>query len=483
MSDAPSIVWFRLDLRLSDNPALTAAAQRGRAIIPLFILDDDDAEGWAFGGASRWWLHQSLAELDADLRARHGRLILRRGPAQDILDQVISETGADAVFWNRRYEPWAIARDGRIKEHLKDRDLTVESCNGALLNEPWEIKTNQGGPYKVFTPYWKAVRATGGISDPLPIPQPLSTLSSPPASDDLERWNLRPTRPNWAAAFPESWTPGAEGAAERLADFLDEDVFAYKDQRNAPGKPGTSRLSPHLHFGEISPRQIWHAAIAKSLSETGEPMADGVMTFLSEVVWREFSYNLLYHFPHLPTDPLKTEFAAFPWIEDPAALKAWQTGMTGYPIVDAGMRELWTTGWMHNRVRMIAASFLIKDLMIHWSEGEAWFWDTLVDADLASNAASWQWVAGCGADASPYFRIFNPVLQGGKFDPDGTYVRQWVPELAGLPDKVLHTPWEASPLELRSAGITLGQTYPERIVDHGWARDRALAAYKALKAA
>jgi deoxyribodipyrimidine photo-lyase len=483
VSDAPSLVWFRLDLRLSDNPALTAAVDRGRKIIPLFILDDEDAENWAIGGASRWWLHQSLDSLTKDMKAAHGDLILRRGSAEQILDDIIAETGADAVYWNRRYEPWAIARDGKLKDSLKKRGIAVESFNGALLTEPWEMKTGQGGPYRVFTPYWKAVRTTGEIAAPLPTPQSLSCVSTAPKSDLLSDWDLLPTRPNWASAFPDTWTPGADGAAQRLSDFLDEHVFAYKDQRNDPGKPGTSRLSPHLHFGEISPRQIWHAAIAKSLAETGEPMSGGVMTFLSEVVWREFSYNLLYHFPKLPTDPLRGEFAAFPWLEDDEGLKAWQTGMTGYPIVDAGMRELWTTGWMHNRVRMITASFLIKDLMIHWSAGEAWFWNTLVDADLAANAASWQWVAGSGADAAPYFRIFNPILQGEKFDPDGTYVRQWVPELADLPDKVLHKPWEASPMELRAAGITLGESYPERIVDHGFARDRALAAYKGLKAA
>ena len=483
MSDAPSIVWFRLDLRLSDNPALTAAAKRGRALVPLFILDDEEADEWAIGGASRWWLHHALEALASELRDHGGDLILRQGPAERVLDEVIAETGAEAVYWNRRYEPWAIARDGKIKDRLKKDGMAVESFNGALLTEPWQMKTKQDGPYKVFTPYWKAVRAAGEIPEPLPMPDEMTFISKTPQSDRLMDWDLLPSKPNWAAAFPDTWTPGSEGATGRLSDFLDDAVFAYKDQRNAPGQPGTSRLSPHLHFGEISPRQIWHAAIAKNLAETGEPMSGGVMTFLSEVVWREFSYNLLYHFPHLPKDPLKTEFAAFPWIDDPAGLKAWQTGMTGYPIVDAGMRELWTTGWMHNRVRMITASFLIKDLMIHWSEGEAWFWDTLVDADLASNSASWQWVAGSGADASPYFRIFNPVLQGEKFDPDGTYVRRWVPELADLPDKVMHAPWEASPVELQAAGITLGQTYPERIVNHASARDRALAAYKALKAA
>jgi deoxyribodipyrimidine photo-lyase len=482
VSDAPSIVWFRLDLRLSDNPALTAAVQRGRAVIPIFIWDDADAGDWATGGATRWWLHHTLEALTGELQTLGAELILRRGTAEQVLEELIAETGADALFWNRRYEPWAIARDGRIKDKLKQRGLTVESFNGALLTEPWQMKTGQGGPYKVFTPYWKAVRAAGEISTPLAKPETLGAVSKPPHSDSLNDWELLPTRPNWAASFSETWTPGSDGAARRLSEFLDDHVFAYKDQRNAPGRPGTSRLSPHLHFGEISPRQIWHATIAKSLAETGEPMSGGVMTFLSEVVWREFSYNLLYHFPQLPTDPLKTEFEAFPWIDDAAGLKAWQKGLTGYPIVDAGMRELWATGWMHNRVRMIAASFLIKDLMVHWSKGEAWFWDTLVDADLASNSASWQWVAGSGADAAPYFRVFNPVLQGEKFDPDGAYVRQWVPELAELPDKVLHKPWEASPMELRAVGVTLGQTYPERIVDHAFARDRALAAHKALKA-
>lgn len=496
-SEAPTLVWFRLDLRLSDNPALHAAcadaAARGAPVLPVFILDDEDAGGsapggwapggWAAGGASRWWLHQSLTRLGAELEALGTRLILRRGSAADVLDALIAETGATGIHWNRRYEPWAIARDKTIKERLKEAGLTVESHKGALLNEPWEIATGSGGPYKVFTPYWKAVRARDGIEAPLPRPKAIPAMHAWPNSDTLDDWDLTPSKPDWSEGWSELWAPGTAGAGERLQGFLDGAVFDYDGQRNAPAKPGTSRLSPHLHFGEISPRQIWHAAITKSQAETGQPMSDGVFTFLSEVVWREFSHNLLYHFPHLPTEPLKEEFANFPWENAPELLQAWQRGMTGYPIVDAGMRELWATGWMHNRVRMITASFLIKDLMIHWKEGEAWFWDTLVDADLASNSASWQWVAGCGADAAPYFRIFNPVLQGEKFDPEGTYVRRWVPELAKLPKKLIQKPWEAKDTELRAAGVRLGESYPHRIVDHKAARDRALAAYKHLKAA
>jgi len=481
--DAPTLLWFRLDLRLSDNPALDAAIDRGRPIVPVFVLDDADAGDWRPGGASRWWLHHSLAALDGELKDLGSILVLKRGTAESELDALIEETGADAVFWNRRYEPWAIARDKDLKERLKRQGLEVQSFNGSLLNEPWELQTGQGGPYKVFTPYWKAVRAKGGIAAPSKAPKSLPLPEKSVSSDTLDDWGLLPTKPDWAGGLRETWTPGAAGAAERLAAFLDSDVFDYKARRNTPADNGTSGLSPHLHFGEISPRQIWHAAIAKSEAEHGSPMARGVETFLSEVVWREFSYNLLYHFPELPKDPLKAEFADFPWASNAEGLRAWQKGETGYPIVDAGMRELWSTGWMHNRVRMIVASFLIKDLLVPWQDGEAWFWDTLVDADLASNSASWQWVAGCGADAAPYFRIFNPVLQGEKFDPDGNYVRRWVPELGRLPNKDIHKPWEAKADVLDDAGVKLGRDYPKPIVDHKRARDRALSAYQEIKAA
>jgi len=477
-----SILWFRRDLRVADNPALAAALARGGPVICTYILEDDDAGTWRPGGASRWWLAGALASLDQALAKRGNRLVLRRGRAEEQLTRLILETGAESIFWNRRYEPWAIKRDERIKSAIKARGLAAESFNASLLQEPWTLKTQKEQPYRVFTPFRRALYAHGEPDRPARAPAKIPAPSTFPAGDNLADWDLTPHRPDWAGGLRASWTPGEAGAHRNLDEFIDSALFAYRNGRDRPGIAGTSRLSPHLHFGEIGPRQIWHAATTRSIAETGSPTAPGVETFLSEIAWREFAHHLLYHFPTLPETPLRPEFVAFPWRDDPAGQDAWQRGMTGYPIVDAGMRELWTTGWMHNRVRMIAASFLIKDLLLPWRAGEDWFWDTLVDADLANNAASWQWVAGCGADAAPYFRVFNPTLQGEKFDPDGSYVRTWVPEIAKLPDKLIHTPWKASPLELADCGIALGRDYPMPILDHGGARQRALDAYRSIRA-
>jgi len=474
MTAAPTLLWFRLDLRLTDNPALAAAVAAGRPVIPVFVLDDADAGSRAMGGASRWWLHHSLAALAEALSTRGVGLVLRRGPAAEVIRRLVEETGAAAVFWNRRYEPWASRRDAAIKTDLRNRGVEVRSFNSALLREPWEIETRTGGPYKVFTPFWKALRATVETATPTPPPARLPAPARMPAGDTLGDWALTPSRPDWADGLRAAWVPGEVAALKRLDTFLDEPVLDYARKRDLPAEPATSRLSPHLHFGEIGPRQAWHAAVTRH--EPGR-----TDKFLSELAWREFAHHLLYHFPDLPDAPLRPEFAGFPWADDKQGLRAWQRGRTGYPIVDAGLRELWATGWMHNRVRMIVASFLIKDLLIPWQAGEAWFWDTLVDADLANNAASWQWVAGCGADAAPFFRVFNPSLQGAKFDPDGAYVRRWVPELAGLPDAAIHTPWAARPLDLADSGIRLGRDYPTPIVDHAAARDRALAAFKQLR--
>jgi len=480
-SAPPTLVWFRLDLRLADNPALAAAVEHGAPVIPVFILDDEDAGDWRPGGASRWWLHHALERLRDGLSDAGAPLVLRRGLAEREIIRLVEETGAAAIHWNRRYEPWARERDTRIKEALKHRGLEVRSFNGSLLYEPWEVTSKQGTPLKVFSPFWRAVQAKGDPDDPLPAPDRIAAPDTPPTGEDLADWDLLPTRPDWAGGLRDTWTPGEAGAAERLALFLDDSVGDYKTKRNIPGTAATSGLSPHLHFGEISPRQIWHAARTASEARSATPMDKGTGHFLSEICWREFSYNLLFHNPGLPETSLRPEFEDFPWAEDEAGVEAWRRGRTGYPIVDAGLRELWHTGWMHNRVRMITASFLIKDLLVHWKHGEDWFWDTLVDADLASNAASWQWVAGCGADAAPYFRIFNPVLQGEKFDGDGAYVRRWVPELAGLPDSHIHKPWEARPLDLADAGVVLGKTYPQPMVDHAIARKRALAALETIK--
>ena len=476
-TEMPIVVWLRQDLRLSDNPALAYAAETGRAVIVLYLLDTDPAQR-PMGGASLWWLNRSLAALAASLGAIGSRLILRRGEAEQVLMEVVAETGAREVVWNRLYEPAAIARDTALKATLKAAGTEVKSFNAALLNEPWTVATGSGGPYKVFTPYWRAARAKVGQQPALPAPKALRAPDRWPACDDLADWQLHPTQPDWSQGFG-GWTPGEAGALENLNRFLDGPADDYAEGRDQPGKAGTSRLSPHLHFGEISPRQVWIAA--HGASATGD-LSDGARDkFLAEIGWREFNHHLLFHFPTLPTANFKPGFDSFAWRDDAEGLRAWQRGLTGYPMVDAGMRELWATGWMHNRVRMIAASFLIKHLLIHWREGEAWFWDTLLDADLANNAAGWQWTAGTGADASPYFRIFNPFSQGEKFDPKGDYIRRWVPELARLPDKVIHRPWEATAFELSTAGVALGRTYPHPIVDHASARARALSTYARLK--
>lgn len=416
-----SIVWFRLDLRLADNPALNAAVQRGGPVIPVFIWAPEEEGNWPPGAASRWWLHHSLKSLATGL----GGLIIRRGPSLDALRQLVKETGATAVFWNRRYEPALIARDTKVKQALIADGLKVDSFNSALLFEPWELK-----PYKVFTPFWRACLAKG-VGGPRSVVATLGERTRQSASLQLDELGLLP-KPNWASNFP--WQPGEAGALQQLRRFK---PAAYRKNRDLPAIAGTSRLSPHLHFGEISPRQVWHAVANED--------------YRRQLIWREFAHHLLYHFPYTPEKPLRLEFENFPWRKDAKALKAWQRGRTGFPLVDAGMRELWTTGWMHNRVRMVAASFLVKDLLIPWQEGARWFWDTLVDADLANNTLGWQWVAGCGADAAPFFRIFNPATQAEKFDPDGAYVRRWAKESV------------------------------KPIVDHATARNRALDAYHDLK--
>ena len=477
LSQTPILVWLRQDLRLADQPALSYAAQRGRPVIPVYVLDTDPGQR-PMGASSLWWLNRSLQALGKDLKALGSNLILRRGNAEDVIKALIQETGAGAIVWNRLYEPAAIARDAKLKASVKDQGLEVKSFNAALLNEPWTVETGSGGPYKVFTPYWRAAKAKLNAVSALPVPTALAAPQHWPASDDLDDWGLYPTKPDWSMGFSD-WQPGEAGARTRLDQFLSGPANAYAEGRDQPGQIGTSRLSPHLHFGEISPRQVW--LTAQMASHQGR-LNDGARDkFLAEIGWREFNHHLLFHFPAIVTDNFKPGFDGFAWRDDKAGLKAWQKGLTGYPMVDAGMRELWTTGWMHNRVRMIVASFLVKHLLIHWREGEAWFWDTLLDADLANNAAGWQWTAGTGADASPYFRIFNPFSQGEKFDPKGSYIRRWVPELAGLPDKLIHRPWEASAVELAAGGIRLGTTYPNPIIDHSLARNRALEAYRQLK--
>jgi deoxyribodipyrimidine photo-lyase len=477
-STPPILVWFRQDLRLADNPALVAAIATGQPVVPVYILDDATPGKWKIGGASRWWLHQSLYSLNADLKRLGSRLILRSGPAAIAIPDLVDETGATGIYWNRCYEPFAQKRDTQLKEALRNTGRNVQSFNAGLLNEPWKILNGSGKPFRVFTPYWRKARAELIPDEPAQVPTRLNSPASWPQSDALDAWSLLPSRPNWAAAFSSLHNPGEKSGAARLQDFLENRATQYANGRDRPDQNNTSGLSAHLHFGEISPRQIVRA-VDLSRDEIGDRNAE---KFLSEIGWREFSNNLLFNFPDFPQKNYQPKFDDFPWRQNADDLRAWQMGQTGYPIVDAGMRELWTTGIMHNRVRMIAASFLIKHLMIDWRKGQNWFWDTLVDADLANNSASWQWVAGSGADASPFFRIFNPITQGEKFDPNGDYVRKWVPEIARLPDKFLNRPWEADQATLSAAKVKLGSSYPAPIVDHKFARERALSAFKSLPA-
>jgi deoxyribodipyrimidine photo-lyase len=473
----PAILWLRLDLRLADNPALDAAVKGGGGpVIPVFIWSPGEEGDWPPGGASRWWLHQSLAALDACLRRLGSKLVIRRGPALAILRALAKETGAGAVFWNRRYEPAVMARDAKVEAALCGDGRWVERFNATLLHEPWTIENRSGRPFQVFTPFWKHCLDQPDPAAPLPPPKKLCAPATWPKSLSLDELELEP-KINWTGNMRAAWRPGEAGAQANLKRFLNNAVWNYNDDRNHPDRAGTSRLSPHLHFGEISPRQIWHG-LKRMASKRGLPMVKWRSSpFLTELGWREFAHHLLFHFPHTPTEPLRPEFKNFPWRQDAARLEAWQKGRTGFPIVDAGMRELWATGWMHNRVRMIVASFLVKDLLLPWPEGARWFWDALVDADLANNTLGWQWTAGCGADAAPYFRVFNPVSQGEKFDPQGDYVRRWCPELAERPAVWIHQPHHAPPGILHAAGVVLGRVYPRPIVSHPAARERALKAF------
>lgn len=468
-----SIIWFRNDLRLADHPALIAALGSGQAIVPVYVLDEETEGLRRRGAASRWWLHHSLQALDASLRLLGSRLILRRGPAEQVMAELAAQCGATSVYWNRAYHPAARERDTRIKQGFNARGTVAEGIKGNLLFEPWEVKAAGADSYKVFTAFWRGCQALRSPDSPMPAPRTLPAPANWPASDRLADWQLRPGAPDWAGGLRAAWTPGEAAARARLTRFLDEALVRYREERDLPAVEATSRLSPHLAFGEISPRVIWQAALARGHSAATEK-------FLAEIGWREFAYHLLFHHGDLEQRNFRPEFDGFPWANSEAGdgmeepIDAWRRGRTGYPIVDAGMRELWTTGWMHNRVRMIAASFLTKDLLVDWRVGERWFWDTLVDADAANNATGWQWVAGTGADAAPYFRVFNPVLQGEKFDPDGDYVRRWVPELAGLPSRTIHRPWTAAP-------PPPPDVYPARLVDHAAARERALGAFRLIR--
>ncbi len=472
------IVWFRRDFRLTDNPALQAAAESGYPCLPVYIHDPAAEGDWAPGAASNWWRHHSLQALGDALAERGLGLVIRHGPAGDALANLIAETGAVAVHWNRLYEPALIARDTAIKSRLRDNGVSAVSHNAALLYEPWTIRTGSGTDYRAFTPFWRACQRTQ--EPPAPSPEPRLTAGASADGVTITDLGLLP-RIRWDHGLATNWQPGEKGAQRRLDRFLDDGVSAYETARDQPAINGTSGLSPHLHFGEIGPRQIRTATLS-ALTHADEDADQSAQAFLAEIGWREFAHHVLYHHPDFPDQPLNARFADFPWRADPEPLlRAWQRGETGFPIVDAGMRQLWQTGWMHNRVRMIVGSLLVKNARIPWQTGERWFWDTLVDADLASNSLGWQWVAGSGADAAPFFRIFNPIRQGERFDPQGSFVAHWVPEIAGLPAKHRHAPWQAPAGVCRDAGVQLGHNYPRPVVDLQASRKEALAAFEQIK--
>ena len=454
--DGPSLVWFRDDLRLGDNPALRAAIERGRPIVAAYVLDEESPGVRPLGGAVRWWLHGSLASLADSLERLGATLTLRRGPAEAVIADLAASVGAGAVFWNRRYGAAEREVDSRIKAALRADGIETGSFAGSLLFEPWTIRTGQDRPYSVFTPFWRACTSGPPPRMPHSAPEAVPPWVGDVPSDRLGDWALQPTQPDWAAGLDETWRPGEASAHDTLRAFLHDSLDEYADARDIPAQGATSRLAPHLRWGEISPYQVWHATEVVRAGATGAAAASATR-FLTELGWREFCYHTLFHAPELATVNIRREFDAFPWPPpDDRALRAWQQGRTGYPLVDAGMRELWRTGSMHNRVRMVVASFLTKNLLIDWREGERWFWDTLVDADPASNPFNWQWVAGSGADAAPYFRVFNPQLQAARFDPNGEYIRANVPE------------WGTD-------------AYPAPIVDLGETRRAALAAYEHVK--
>ncbi len=471
-----AIWWIRRDLRLADNPALMAALRYG-SVIPLYIHAPQEEGKAAPGAASGWWLHKSLAALDEGLRARGSRLVVHKAAkALEAIRAVVEISGADAVFWNRQYAPAQIDRDRAIEMALRHLGLHVQSFNASLLFEPWQVQNGEGQPYRVFSPFWKAVQRLG-LDQPILAPPAL--LPALPARLDglpIEALNLTPATAHHDD-FAAFWTPGEEGAWSRLCQFLQHGLPGYKTSRDRPGQEGTSRLSPHLHFGEIGPRQVVRAVFGACRGLLDEH----ALTYLGELGWREFAHHVLYHFPHTLDRPMNPRWDEFTWpAPDANHWQAWTQGQTGIPLIDAGMRELKRTGWMHNRVRMIAASLLTKNMQMAWGQGERWFWDALVDADLACNVFNWQWVAGCGADAAPWFRIFNPVNQGERFDKEGAYVRHWLPKLARLPARWLHRPWEAPAPVLREAGIELGVDYPRPVVDLAQSRRTALARYSAL---
>lgn len=467
------IVWFRRDLRLDDNLALCCAREDGSRLIPVYVHSPEEEDPWQPGAASRWWLHHSLQSLDGSLQALGLPLLILRGDALAMLMMLAWRTGAGAVYWNRLYDPATIRRDTRVKTGLESIGIQTRSFAGYLLREPWEVLTAAGTPYKVFTPYSRASFQLGDPSEPVTRPGPTEGAASEIEGDDLDSLRLLP-EVRWDAGLYDYWQPGEGGAWRHVKAFTDCHLAEYGQVRDRPAEEGISRLSPHLHFGEISPRTLWHSVV-NGLAREGKKQ--GAYPYLRQLLWRDFAHQLLFHFPDIAQNNFKPAFDAFPWRDESPESQAWTQGRTGIPLVDAGMRELWHTGFMHNRVRMIVASFLTKNAGVHWRVGARWFWDTLVDANLANNTMGWQWVAGCGPDAAPYFRIFNPVSQGQRFDPDGEYVRRWIPVLSAVPNRYIHNPWTAPEAVLRDAGVRLGDNYARPILDLKTSRQQALEAY------
>ena len=479
MNSDISLVWFRRDLRLDNNPALEAAIKRNGPILPIYISSIDEMCEWPIGQKSQQWLQESLAVLDEQLKDLGSKLMVCQGSPFEVFKNLINETGAGAVFFNRRYEPEARRVDALVELSLTKMGIHVETFNGSLLFEPWEIGKRDGRPYKVFSAFWRK-----GMSEFKP-PQPVQEAYIWPRSEQfmplIQDGDIAVDFTKESASTKvKDWQPGSKGAQHQLRVLLDSVIYKYSKERDYPGQKGTSALSPHLHFGEISPRQIWYE-VSRWIDATEDGKSNDAESFLRELGWREFSYYLLYHFPETIEHPFRKEFNDFPWESDEEAMERWRYGQTGYPIIDAGMRQMLETGWMHNRIRMLVASFLVKDLLISWREGARWFWENLVDADLANNTQGWQWTAGCGVGAAPYFRVFNPVTQGDKFDPNGDYVRRWLPELVSMPSNWIHRPWDAPAEVMKHSGVELGITYPLRIINHDIARKRALIAFRTMK--
>ena len=468
MSEKIIIFWFRKDLRIQDNIALEEAGKEAK-VFPIYINDDNDSDR-PMGAASKVWLYHSLKSLNISLE---NNLNYFKGNAFNIIKELLKNKNIKGIFWNRCYEPSSILRDTKIKRYLLENDIAVKTFNGSLIREPWDILKDDNTPYKVFTPFYKkAYLALDNIrkeNDELVN----ITYQSDNQYSDIEVLKLL-SNLEWEKQLISKWDIGEKAAIKKLDNFLENGIIDYKEGRNFPSKNNVSMLSPHLHFGEISPKRIW--INTKNLKTNKD-----TQHFLSEICWREFSYYLLYHFPSLPLENLQPKFNYFPWCNDEYLLDMWIIGETGYPIIDAGMKELYSTGYMHNRVRMIVASFLVKNLLIHWHKGEKYFWNCLFDADLANNCAGWQWVAGSGADAAPYFRIFNPVTQGKKFDPDGSYTKKYLPALKNMPNEYLFNPWEAPAIILKKANVSLGNNYPNPIVDIKFSREKALSAYEKIK--